>query len=100
MKSKLNIIFMGSGLYGSLVLNSLDQSNFNILNILTKSNKVISRNIKKQEYFNVESYDIPITEISNFLDIFDISSKPKDCAILTVIRFLDFSIPFLKVEGP
>ena len=39
MKNKLNIIFMGSGLYGSLVLNSLDQSNFNILNIFTKSNK-------------------------------------------------------------
>ena len=66
MKNKLNIIFMGSGLYGSLVLNSLDQSNFNILNIFTKSNKVISRNIKKQEYFNVESHDIPISEISKF----------------------------------
>ena len=79
MKIKLNIIFMGSGLYGSLVLNSLDQSNFNILNIFIKSNKVISRNIKKQEYFNVESHDIPITEISNFskkdLDIIT-KSKP------------------------
>ena len=64
MKIKLNIIFMGSGLYGSLVLNSLDQSNFNILNIFTKSNKVISRNIKKQEYFNVKNYKIHITSIN------------------------------------
>ena len=83
MKSKLNIIFMGSGLYGSLVLNSLDRSNFNILNIFTKSNKVISRNIKKQEYFNVESHDIPITEISDFSkEDLDIITKSKPDLII------------------
>ena len=83
MKSKLNIIFMGSGLYGSLVLNCGGGCNFNILNILTKSNKVISRNIKKQEYFNVESYDIPITEISNFSkEDLDIITKSKPDLII------------------
>ena len=66
MKDKLNIIFMGSGLYGSLVLNSLDQSNFNILSIFTKSNKVISRNLKKERFFDLESDNIPIREISKF----------------------------------
>ena len=66
MKDKLNIIFMGSGLYGSLVLNSLDQSNFNILSIFTKSNKVISRNLKKERFFDLESDNIPIRQISKF----------------------------------
>ena len=66
MKDKLNIIFMGSGLYGSLVLNSLDQSNFNISCIFTKSNKVISRNLKKERFFDLESDNIPIRQISKF----------------------------------
>jgi methionyl-tRNA formyltransferase len=66
MKNKLNVIFMGSGLYGSLVLNSLDQSNFNISSIFKKTNKIISRNINKEEYLNFESHNIPIREITKF----------------------------------
>ena len=48
---------------------------------------------------NLTIQDLP-TSIPNPLKQFEISLKPTFCATRTVIRFLDFSIPVLKVEGP
>ena len=36
----------------------------------------------------------------SFFDKFKISSKPKIFAILTVIKFLEYSMPLRKVDGP
>ena len=51
---------------------------------------------KKMKDLNKILYDI-LLKISVKLMIF---SNPRLCAILTVIKFLDFSKPTLKVEGP
>ena len=38
--------------------------------------------------------------ISRSFESFKIFFNPKDCAILTVIKFLEYSMPFLSVLGP
>ena len=99
MKDKLNIIFMGSGLYGSLVLNSLDQSNFNILSIFTKSNKVISRNLKKERFFDLESDNIPIREISKFSEQ-DLDIIIKSEADLIIVASFGLILPDSMLSIP
>ena len=56
MKSKLNVIFMGSGLYGSSVLNSLDLSKIDILYVFTKYSKV--KSIKNELLLLQKSIDL------------------------------------------
>tara|TARA_Y100001936_G_scaffold209394_1_gene215508 strand:+ start:652 stop:1578 length:927 start_codon:yes stop_codon:yes gene_type:complete len=64
MKSKLNVIFMGSGLYGSSVLNSLDLSKIDILYVFTKYSKVKSRNLREENFSNIEMGHL--TRVSRF----------------------------------
>ena len=52
--------------------------------------------IDKIEYKNLIKKEIK----TKFFVIFEIWSKPTFCATRTVIKFLDFSIPVLKVDGP
>ena len=99
MKDKLNIIFMGSGLYGSLVLNSLDQSNFNILSIFTKSNKAISRNLKKERFFDLESDNIPIRQISKFSEQ-DLDIIIKSEADLIIVASFGLILPDSMLSIP
>ena len=99
MKYKLNIIFMGSGLYGSLVLNSLDQSNFNILSIFTKSNKAISRNLKKERFFDLESDNIPIRQISKFSEQ-DLDIIIKSEADLIIVASFGLILPDSMLSIP
>ena len=64
MKSKLNVIFMGSGLYGSSVLNSLDLSKIDILYVFTKYSKVKSRDHREENFSNIEMGHL--TRVSRF----------------------------------
>ena len=64
MKSKLNVIFMGSGLYGSSVLNSLDLSKIDILYVFTKYSKVKSRDLREENFSNIEMGHL--TRVSRF----------------------------------
>ena len=59
----------------------------------------IDRNIHEEKLLLITNVDDNII-IYNFSDSSKILFNPKIFAILTVIKFLEYSIPFLKVVGP
>ena len=66
MKNKLNIIYMGSGLYGSTVLKELDNTQIDIKAIYVKSKQIISRKSKSVSFFQEYNNDIRLHRISRF----------------------------------
>ena len=55
LQNKIKVLFMGTGLYGSLVFNELDTNFFNIIGIVTKSQSKISRNPNLNNELNIKS---------------------------------------------
>jgi len=66
MKNKLNIIYMGSGLYGSVVLKELDNTQIDIKAIYVKSKQIISRKNKSVSFFQEYNNDPRLHRISRF----------------------------------
>ncbi len=66
MKNKLNIIYMGSGLYGSIVLKELDNTQIDIKAIYVKSKQIISRKNKSVSFFQEYNNDLRLHIISRF----------------------------------
>lgn len=66
MKNKLNIVYMGSGLYGSIVLKELDNTQIDIKSIYVKSKQIISRKNKSVSFFQEYNNDPRLHRISRF----------------------------------
>lgn len=66
MKNKLNIVYMGSGLYGSIVLEELDNTQIDIKSIYVKSKQIISRKNKSVSFFQEYNNDPRLHRISRF----------------------------------
>lgn len=66
MKNKLNIVYMGSGLYGSIVLEELDNTQIDIKSIYVKSKQIISRKNKSVSFFQEYNNDLRLHRISRF----------------------------------
>ena len=66
MKNKLNIVYMGSGLYGSIVLKELDNTQIDIKSIYVKSKQIISRKNKSVSFFQEYNNDLRLHRISRF----------------------------------
>ena len=54
-QSKIRTLFMGTGVYGSLVFNELDVNFFDIIGVVTKSQNRISRNPNLNNELNIQS---------------------------------------------
>ena len=66
MKNKLKIVYMGSGLYGSIVLKELDNTQIDIKSIYVKSKQIISRKNKSVSFFQEYNNDPRLHRISRF----------------------------------
>ena len=66
MKNKLKIVYMGSGLYGSIVLKELDNTQIDIKSIYVKSKQIISRKNKSVSFFQEYNNDLRLHRISRF----------------------------------
>ena len=65
------------------------------------SNKnFLRKNLRDSLINNLEFNQKRQKDSIKFFEISEIFLKPISCATLTVIKFLDFSIPFLNVDGP
>ena len=53
--NKISTLFMGSGVYGSLVFKELDTNIFDIIGVITKSQNRISRNPNLDNELNIQS---------------------------------------------
>ena len=102
-KKILSIIVGGTGLYLNTLLNGI--ANIPIIpeEYKEQSKKLIS-NIGLNKFYN-EVYKIDKSScgslyMPNCLVKLIILLTPISWAILTVIKFLDFSKPILRVEGP
>ena len=72
--NKISTLFMGSGVYGSLVFKELDTNIFNIIGAITKSQNRISRNPNLDNELNIQSNNnFDIHRINKFTD--EIKSK-------------------------
>ena len=68
-QSKIRTLFMGTGLYGSLVFNELDTNFFDIIGVITKSQNRISRNPNLNNVLNMQSNkNFDIYRINKFTD--------------------------------
>ena len=72
--NKISTLFMGSGVYGSLVFKELDTNIFDIIGAITKSQNRISRNPNLDNELNIQSNNnFDIHRINKFTD--EIKSK-------------------------
>ncbi len=73
-QNKISTLFIGSGLYGSLVFNELDTNIFDIIGVITKANSRISRNPNLDNELTLQSNNnFEIFRINKFTD--EIKSK-------------------------
>ncbi len=68
-QSKIRTLFMGTGVYGSLVFNKLDTDFFDIIGVVTKSQNRISRKPNLNNELNIQSNkNVDIFRINKFTD--------------------------------
>ena len=87
-QSKIRTLFMGTGLYGSLVFNELDTNFFDIIGVITKSQNRISRNPNLNNELNVQSNkNFDIYRINKFTDEMKLKLTQLNPSIIIVASF-------------
>ena len=88
LQNKIKVLFMGTGLYGSLVFNELDTNFFNIIGIVTKSQSKISRNPNLNNELNIKSNShFDIYRINKFTDEIKLKLTQLNPSIIIVASF-------------
>ena len=87
-QSKIRTLFMGTGLYGSLVFNELDTNFFDIIGVITKSQNRISRNPNLNNELNIQSNkNFDIYRINKFTDEMKLKLTQLNPSIIIVASF-------------
>ena len=87
-QSKIRTLFMGTGLYGSLVFNELDTNFFDIIGVITKSQNRISRNPNLNNELNIQSNkNFDIYRINKFTDEMKLKLTKLNPSIIIVASF-------------
>ena len=87
-QSKIRTLFMGTGLYGSLVFNELDTNFFDIIGVITKSQNRISRNPNLNNELNIQSNkNFDIYRINKFTDEMKLKLTQLTPTIIIVASF-------------
>ena len=87
-QSKIRTLFMGTGLYGSLVFNELDTNFFDIIGVITKSQNRISRNPNLNNELNMQSNkNFDIYRINKFTDEMKLKLTQLNPTIIIVASF-------------
>ncbi|MQG07219.1 MAG: methionyl-tRNA formyltransferase [SAR202 cluster bacterium] len=87
-QSKIRILFMGTGVYGSLVFNELDTNFFDIIGVVTKSQNRISRNPNLNNELNIQSNkNFDIYRINKFTDEMNLKLIQLNPSIIIVASF-------------
>ena len=87
-QSKIRTLFMGTGLYGSLVFNELDTNFFDIIGVITKSQNRISRNPNLNNELNMQSNkNFDIYRINKFTDEMKLKLTQLNPSIIIVASF-------------
>ena len=87
-QSKIRTLFMGTGLYGSLVFNELDTNFFDIIGVITKSQNRISRNPNLNNELNIQSNkNFDIYRINKFTDEMKLKLTQLNPTIIIVASF-------------
>ena len=88
LKSEIRTLFMGTGLYGSLVFNELDTNFFDIIGVITKSQNRISRNPNLNNELNMQSNkNFDIYRINKFTDEMKLKLTQLNPSIIIVASF-------------
>jgi len=88
LQNKVRTLFMGTGLYGSLVFNELDTSFFDIIGVVTKSRSKISRNPNLSNELNIKSNNhFDIYRINKFTDEMRLKLIQLNPSIIIVASF-------------
>jgi len=87
-QSKIRTLFMGTGVYGSLVFNELDTNFFDIIGVVTKSQNRISRNPNLNNELNIQSNkNFDIYRINKFTDEMKLKLTQLNPSIIIVASF-------------
>ena len=87
-QSKIRTLFMGTGVYGSLVFNELDTNFFDIIGVITKSQNRISRNPNLNNELNMQSNkNFDIYRINKFTDEMKLKLTQLNPTIIIVASF-------------
>ena len=87
-QSKIRTLFMGTGVYGSLVFNELDVNFFDIIGVVTKSQNRISRNPNLNNELNIQSNkNFDIYRINKFTDEMKLKLTQLNPSIIIVASF-------------
>ena len=87
-QSKIRILFMGTGVYGSLVFNELDTNFLDIIGVVTKSQNRISRNPNLNNELNIQSNkNFDIYRINKFTDEMNLKLIQLNPSIIIVASF-------------
>lgn len=87
-QSKIRTLFMGTGVYGSLVFNELDANFFDIIGVVTKSQNRISRNPNLNNELNIQSNkNFDIYRINKFTDEMKLKLTQLNPSIIIVASF-------------
>ena len=88
LQNKIRTLFMGTGLYGSLVFNELDTNFFDIIGVVTKSQNRISRNPNLNNELNIQSNkNFDIYRINKFTDEMKLKLTQLNPTIIIVASF-------------
>ena len=86
--NKVSTLFMGSGVYGSLVFKELDTNFFDIIGVVTKSQNRISRNPNLNNELNIHSNNnFDIDRINKFTDEMKLKLTKLNPSIIIVASF-------------
>ena len=87
-QSKIRTLFMGTGVYGSLVFNKLDTDFFDIIGVVTKSQNRISRKPNLNNELNIQSNkNVDIFRINKFTDEMKLKLTQLTPSIIIVASF-------------
>ncbi len=87
-QSKIRTLFMGTGVYGSLVFNELDVNFFDIIGVVTKSQNRISRNPNLNNELNIQfNKNFDIYRINKFTDEMKLKLTQLNPSIIIVASF-------------
>ena len=88
LQNKIRTLFMGTGVYGSLVFNELDTNFFDIIGVVTKSQNRISRNPNLNNELNIQSNkNFDIYRINKFTDEMKLKLTQLNPSIIIVASF-------------
>ena len=88
LQNKIRTLFMGTGVYGSLVFNELDTNFFDIIGVVTKSQNRISRNPNLNNELNIQSNkNFDIYRINKFTDEMKLKLTQLNPTIIIVASF-------------